>query len=222
MSFNKNAITNAVAFVEKSTAPWKRVEKYTKERKDVHMAGDRRVVRTKAALTAALFELLGEKEFSKISITELTRRADVDRKTFYLHYQTVDEILEEFYEDALHTLRASIDHGRIFQGESIDMVAFFRVLCDLAAKDMPLFRRLAQGGGYTYYMERIRALLRDGIENFYRRQGVHSEPELRLLGEFYAAAIMRVYLVWLKGEVDMDEAHLAELVGKAVSGAVPL
>ena len=60
------------------------------------MAADRRVTRTKAALTAALFELLGEKDFSKISVTELTRRADVDRKTFYLHYQTVDEILEEF------------------------------------------------------------------------------------------------------------------------------
>lgn len=186
------------------------------------MAGDRRVTRTKAALTAALFELLGEKDFSKISITELTRRADVDRKTFYLHYQTMDEILEEFYEDALHTLRDSIQRESIFQAESIDMAAFFRVLCELAAKDMPLFRRLAQGGGYTYYMERVRTLLRDGIEDFFRRQGVHSEVELRLLGEFYAAAIMRVYLVWLKGEADMDEGHLAELVGKAVSGAAPL
>lgn len=215
-------MTNAKAFVEKEAVLPNHVEKYTIERKDVHMAGDRRVVRTKAALTAALFELLGEKDFAKISITELTRRADVDRKTFYLHYQSVDEILEEFYEDALRTLRDAIDREGIFRGESIDMVAFFRVLCNLATKDMPLFRRLAQGGGYTYYMERIRALLREGIEDFYRRQGVHSEAELRLLGEFYAAAIMRVYLVWLKGEVEMDEAHLAELVGKAVSGAAPL
>lgn len=186
------------------------------------MAGDRRVTRTKAALTAALFELLGEKDFSKISITELTRRADVDRKTFYLHYQTVDEILEEFYEESLRHLREAIEREGIFQGPNIGMVAFFRMLCDLAEKDMPLFRRLAQGGGYTYYMERIRVLLREGIEDFYRRQGVHSEAELQLLGEFYAAAVMRAYLIWLRGELDMDEAHLAETVGKAVSGALPL
>lgn len=186
------------------------------------MPEDRRVTRTKAALTEALFELLGKKDFSKISVTELTRRADVDRKTFYLHYQTMDEILEEFYEDALRILREAIDREKVFQAERIDMVAFFRVLCDLTAKDMPLFRRLAQGGGYTYYMERIRALLREGIEKFYRSRGVHSEAELRLLGEFYAAAIMRLYLVWLKGEVDIAEAQLAELAGKAVSGAAAL
>lgn len=186
------------------------------------MAGDRRVTRTKAALTAALFELLGEKDFSKISITELTRRADVDRKTFYLHYQTVDEILEEFYEGALHTLRETIEREGIFRAESVDMVALFKILCDLTEKDMPLFRRLAQGGGYTYYMERIRALLRGGMEDFYRRQGVHSEAELQLLGEFYAAAVMRAYFVWLRGDLDMDETHLAEMVGKAVSGALPL
>lgn len=186
------------------------------------MAADRRVTRTKAALTAALFELLGEKDFSKISVTELTRRADVDRKTFYLHYQTVDEILEEFYEESLRHLREAIDREGIFQGSNIDMVAFFRVLCGLVSKDMPLFRRLAQGGGYAYFMERIRVLLREGMEDYFRRQGGHSEAELKLLGEFYAAAVMRAYFVWLRGDLDMDETHLAEMVGKAVSGALPL
>lgn len=186
------------------------------------MAGDRRVVRTKAALTAALFELLGEKDFDKISITELTRRADVDRKTFYLHYQTMDEILEEFYEESLRHLREAIEREGIFRGTNIDMVAFFRVLCGQVTQDMALFRRLALGGGYTYYMERIRALLREEMGNYFRRQGGHSEAELQLLGEFYAAAVMRVYLIWLRGELDMDEAHLAETVGKAVSGALPL
>lgn len=186
------------------------------------MAGDRRVVRTKAALTAALFELLAEKDFAKISVTELARRADVDRKTFYLHYQTVEDILVEFYEEGLAGLKAELEREGIFQKETMDMPGFFRVLCSQVAEDMPLFRRLAQGTGYTYYMERVRALLKTAIENYYRAQGGQSEAELRLLGEFYAAAIMRAYLVWVKGELNMDETALAETVGKAVSGVLPL
>lgn len=186
------------------------------------MAGDRRVARTKAALTAALFELLAEKDFAKISITELARRADVDRKTFYLHYQSVDELLEEFYEERLRGLREALEREGVFRGNNLDMVGFFRVLCGQVAEDMTLFRRLAQGTGYTYYMERVRALLRTAIENYYRARGGQSEAELRLLGEFYAAAIMRTYLVWVKGELDMDETALAETVGKAVSGVLPL
>lgn len=111
------------------------------------MAQDKRVARTKAALTRALFELLEEKEFSKLSITELTQRAGVDRKTFYLHYQSVDEILEEFYEEALRRLQEGLERERIF-GERVDVPGFFRVLSSVMAEDMPLYRRLAAGSGY--------------------------------------------------------------------------
>ena len=199
-----------------------RQKKRTAERGDDHMAEDRRVVRTKVALTAALFELLAEKDFSKISITELAKRADVDRKTFYLHYQSVGEILEEFYEEQVRDLWEAVEQEGLFRGRGIDMVGFFRVLCSQVTENMPLFRRLAQGGGYTYYIDRIRSILRTAFEDYYRARGRQDEAELRFLVEFYAAAVMRVYLVWLKGELDMDETTLAETVGKAVSGALSL
>lgn len=186
------------------------------------MAGDRRVARTKTALTGALFELLAEKEFSKISVTELARRADVDRKTFYLHYQTVEDILVEFYEEELAGLEVELEHAGIFQGETVDMPGFFRVLCGRMTADMPLFRRLAQGGGYTYFIEHLRALLRHAIGDSLRRQGGRSETERAFLEEFYAAGIMRVYLQWLKGDLEMNETVLAETVGKVVTGALSL
>lgn len=186
------------------------------------MAGDRRVERTKAALTEALFELLAEKDFAKISITELARRADVDRKTFYLHYQTVDEILEEFYDKAIHHLWDELEKEGIFRGESIDMVGFFRLLGELVGERLPLYRQLAQGPGYTYFEERTRALLRTAMEGCFRQQGGHSEEELHLLGEFYAAAVIRVYLLWLRGELVMSEEELAETVGKVITGALSL
>lgn len=222
MSKQKKAMANVSAFVEKSAFLSKAVEKYTKEGNDVHMAGDRRVERTKKALTEALFELLGEKDFSKITITELARRADVDRKTFYLHYQTVDEILEEFYDRSIRHLRSELEKEGIFRGQSIDMVGFFRLLGELVGERLPLYRQLAQGRGYTYFEERIRSLLRTAMEDYFRRQGGHSEEELHLLGEFYAAAVIRVYLLWLRGELVMSEEELAETVGKVITGALSL
>lgn len=180
------------------------------------------MARTKAALTAALFELLAEKDFAKISVTELTRRADVDRKTFYLHYQTVEDILVEFYEEELAGLKAELEREGTFQKEAVDMPGFFRVLCGRMAANMPLFRRLAQGGGYTYFIEHLRGILRGAIGDSLLRQGERSETERVFLEEFYAAGIMRVYLQWLKGELDMDETALAEAVSKAVSGTLSL
>ncbi len=179
------------------------------------MAQDRRVMRTKAALTQALFELLGEKDFSKISITELARRADVDRKTFYLHYHSVEEILEEFYEDMLTRLREDLEREGVFHGQ-VDLTGFFRVLNGVVGDNMPLFRRLVQGAGYTYFIERIRRILQEAAENTLAAHGVEDPLQVHLRGEFFAAGVMRVYLVWLRGGLGFTEDQFAETVGRMV------
>ena len=180
------------------------------------MAQDRRVLRTKAALTKALFELLGEKEFDKISITELAQRADVDRKTFYLHYRSVEEILEEFYEDTIAQLHTGLEQEKIFDGQ-VDIPGFFRVLNGVIDESMPLYRRLVKGTGYTYFIEQIRAVLSTAVENFLVAQGVTDQTSLRLCSEFFASGIMRIYLIWLRGELEMTESEFTEWVGRVVS-----
>ena len=57
--------------------------------------GDRRVRRTKAMLRAALTELLKTKPVNEISVTELTRLADVNRGTFYGHYKDIFDMVEQ-------------------------------------------------------------------------------------------------------------------------------
>lgn len=56
---------------------------------------DLRVARTNRALKEAFEELVLEKDVDKITITELTKRAGVNRKTFYLHYETIEELVHE-------------------------------------------------------------------------------------------------------------------------------
>lgn len=58
-------------------------------------ATDRRIRRTKAQLRAALNQLLLEKSPKEITVTELTRLADVNRGTFYCHYKDVADMVEQ-------------------------------------------------------------------------------------------------------------------------------
>nr|WP_242619056.1 TetR/AcrR family transcriptional regulator [Actinomadura fibrosa] len=50
---------------------------------------DRRARRTRAALRAALLDLIAERPLSRIAVSDVTRRADVNRSTFYEHYDDV-------------------------------------------------------------------------------------------------------------------------------------
>ena len=58
-----------------------------------HTSKDLRVRRTLKAIRYAFYKLVLEKNYSDISITELTERAEINRKTFYLHYSSLEDFL---------------------------------------------------------------------------------------------------------------------------------
>jgi AcrR family transcriptional regulator len=65
---------------------------------------DRRIARTRGALTQALAELSQEKGYESVTVEEITSRANVGRTTFYLHYQSKEELLLEGLESHLSQL----------------------------------------------------------------------------------------------------------------------
>ena len=60
---------------------------------------DKRIIKTKKNLKATLLELLDEKPFEKINVTELCKRANTSRITFYTYYGDKYELLDEFFRD---------------------------------------------------------------------------------------------------------------------------
>ncbi len=60
---------------------------------DIKHSNNPRSIRAREALIAALKDMLKEKPFAKISITDIARRAGLARHTFYNHYQTKEELL---------------------------------------------------------------------------------------------------------------------------------
>ena len=72
---------------------------------------DRRVRKTKIALTDALMALLSEKSLKDITVIELTQKADVNRATFYLHYNGIYDMVDKLKREIAEFLSALItDH----------------------------------------------------------------------------------------------------------------
>lgn len=62
---------------------------------------DRRVKYTLLALRGSLLELMREKDVSRITVKELCERADVNRGTFYAHYASPADLLEQIEQELL-------------------------------------------------------------------------------------------------------------------------
>ena len=59
---------------------------------------DLRIIKTKKSLRDALLELISEKEFDKISVTQICDKALVNRMTFYKYYNDKYELLDYCFE----------------------------------------------------------------------------------------------------------------------------
>lgn len=66
---------------------------------------DRRTIRTKKMIRNALSELIEEKGFNDISVTDLTKRADINRGTFYLHYTDKYDLLEKVENEVIQEIQ---------------------------------------------------------------------------------------------------------------------
>lgn len=64
----------------------------------------RNAVRSRRLIGDALLELLEEKPLEKITVTDIANRADVSRGTFYLHYESVSDVISELQDNYIQQM----------------------------------------------------------------------------------------------------------------------
>lgn len=66
---------------------------------------DLRIIRTKESIKNALYELAEKKSFNEISVTDITKKAEINRSTFYLHYKDKEELLQTLCDETFDKLK---------------------------------------------------------------------------------------------------------------------
>lgn len=130
--------------------PEKRNTKCRHTRKDPMMPSqnklpDRRVLRTKKNIRQAFLRLLAEKNINQITIKELSDLADINRKTFYMYYSNIEEILFEL-EDELVQKLVLVFEKELFKNEALNSYSFFKNLNQAIHGKLPLYRILNHSG----------------------------------------------------------------------------
>lgn len=68
---------------------------------------DLRIVKTKELIHLTLINLLKKKKLSQIKITELCREANINRGTFYFHYEEITDVFKELFTEIIADLKES-------------------------------------------------------------------------------------------------------------------
>lgn len=180
---------------------------------------DRRVAKTRKNITEAYFELLMKNRDSKITIAEIARKADIDRKTFYLHYDSVDDIIKNFAQEKIDELVQHIK-DRYVEGQPIDVQILFEALNRIVEENMEAFRIIALNKKYDYFFDRLKELFVAILFNDYREYFEFSEEEFRIYADFFVSGILSVYMLWIREKMPVSLDRLTEMVSGAAYGGL--
>ena len=87
---------------------------------------------TRECLQTALIQLMSQKPFEKITITELVRRSGVSRTAFYRNYESKDEILNEVCRSFIDSMSASFSDPTFQKDPVLWYRCFFQDIWDHA------------------------------------------------------------------------------------------
>ena len=121
---------------------------------------DRRTLKTRKALGAALVSLMREKNYEAISVQEILDRADIGRSTFYTHYRDKNELLvdgleglREFLQEAQKTAAITATHNH----EKV--IGFSLAMFEHAEDHREVFHSLVNGQGWIIVSKKLEEIM---------------------------------------------------------------
>ena len=115
---------------------------------------DRRVSKTKRSIQNAYLDLLRQKGTEKITISDIAREADIDRKTFYLHYDSTEDIIREYAEEKTRELLKRLTIKSFFS-LSFDRRIFAKEVNSMLAEHLDFCRMVAGNPSLGFFWNEV-------------------------------------------------------------------
>jgi AcrR family transcriptional regulator len=179
---------------------------------------DRRVLRTRKAIQNAYLDLLKKKGTEKITISDIAREADIDRKTFYLHYDSTEDIIREYAEEKTRELLARLTLKSFFT-LSFDKKIFAREANNMLREHLDFCRMLARNPSMGFFWNEVQDVSVQILSEIYKRHSRLPEGDLKIQVSFFVAGAMYVYKRWLRDEIPCSMEEVGDKVSEiAFSG----
>ncbi|MHB1627551.1 MAG: TetR/AcrR family transcriptional regulator [Bacilli bacterium] len=171
-----------------------------------------RMTRTRKSLIEAFVELVNEKDFEKVTIQDLTERAQINRATFYAHYQDKYDLLDEVIGDsAMELLKEHTQDMCAFTKDKIKQLLFAVFEYHQRAKNR--CRR-----SYHSIIPLLRTQMLKALSHYFEGclEEVYTKEERSFYVQIYARLIYEAGALWGMEQTDLPQQKIAEKVANLI------
>ena len=171
---------------------------------------------TRNMIRNVFIEMLDERPFDEITVTDLVTRCEINRKTFYYYYQDLYAVLTEIFESELETVLGGVkEHVTWEEGIAQAMQialrhkrAVYHVYHSMQRESLEKYLYNVAGEVMRRYVERQSA-------------GIHaSQGDKDIISQFYQSALTEMVLNWIGQGMKEDGLEMITRIGQLFDGNI--
>ncbi len=176
---------------------------------------------TSLLMNQALIELLNKKDYEFLSIKEICKKAGVNRSTFYLHYDNIDDLLYETIENLNKNFYSCFgEENKDFATKINDKQKEDLIL--ITPKYLLPYLKHVKENKVVYQVSAKHPTLMKSIEKYSFLQNKILYPifdiynidknERKYICAYYISGVYAIVDEWIKGGCKDDENMICELI----------
>lgn len=176
---------------------------------------DRRVKYTIMVIRQSFVKLLKTKPIAKITIKEICEEADINRATFYAHYQDQYDLLQQIEDDIINNINQYLGSYDLRNAHEAPVETLDKVLIEMLDKvleyikeNSEIFDVLLNSSGDIKFQQEITNII--GRQHF--ALPAAKEDDFEYVYLFYANGCIGVILKWLKDGMKKPVKEITELI----------
>ncbi|MFT4413777.1 TetR/AcrR family transcriptional regulator C-terminal domain-containing protein [Fredinandcohnia humi] len=173
---------------------------------------DRRIVKSKKALKETILLLMQQKDFKEISIKDIVEFADLNRGTFYKHYQykedILDDIIDEVITDLIESYREPYKNTETFEVSKLTSKAI--KIFEHVYKYSDFYTLIVRSSALTGFQNKICDVLKDLTIQDLSSQSSNPNINREIVASYHSYAILGMIIEWIKGGFTYSPSYMAE------------
>lgn len=173
------------------------------------MAIDKRVQRTNKALRDAFREISKTNSYHDVTVKKLTEKAGINRKTFYLHYDSIDDFLNTFVEELSEQL-LDIITAQPFDRYRLETGEMFDPLFDFFDQSREFFTFILMSDEYSFLSRKVENRVARGFTDAIESAFGISRTDAYISASFMIRNTVMLFRMFDRGQVRFTKSEFKD------------